>query len=462
LSRIFALGAVKSPIKALKNLSKISKVFMSGQPNRIYKFGKFSLNVAEGLLLKDEQPLSLTPKAFDLLVALVENNGRLLHKKLLMKRLWPNSFVEEANLTQYISILRKALGNGNDGHQYIETIPTRGYRFTATVKEIVQEVESSSSIKPSEKNGTEVTVSTYSDAGYADNRGQYVLVISATIKDVDKPIAAAIEAHLRKLSKDVTLTILRIEDGSVILILEGTRAGFERIRELVESGQLSEIFGFDVVDLRWGLSPERVKLEPRHTVQSYPEESPRRKDRSTQTQPAIVLTEPAFDKLLLSLDVDRERAAIRYEEIRQRLIKLFEARGASYPEELADETIDRVARKVEDIADMYVGDPVFYFYGVARNVYREHLRSRRSMPALQMLDMEIEDDERKHECLEKCLLNLSVEDRTLLLKYYESKESKIGSRKQLAVQLGIAPNALRLRVHRIRSKLGKCVSDCME
>ena len=78
----------------------------------LYEFGPFRLDPAERLLLRDGQPVALTPKCFDLLVVLVEDNGHLLEKGELLKRLWPDQFVEEANLSFNISSLRKALGEG--------------------------------------------------------------------------------------------------------------------------------------------------------------------------------------------------------------------------------------------------------------------------------------------------------------------------------------------------------------
>jgi eukaryotic-like serine/threonine-protein kinase len=99
----------------------------------VYDFGPFRLDAAERLLLRAGQPVSLTPKALDLLVYLVEQPGRLVTKQALMSALWPDSFVEETNLTYNISALRKALGDGQDGEQFIQTVPTRGYRFVAPV-----------------------------------------------------------------------------------------------------------------------------------------------------------------------------------------------------------------------------------------------------------------------------------------------------------------------------------------
>jgi DNA-binding winged helix-turn-helix (wHTH) protein/TolB-like protein/Tfp pilus assembly protein PilF len=100
-----------------------------------YEFGPFRLIPEERQLLRDNQPVPLTPKSFDLLLVLVENSGHLLEKTELMKRVWPESFVEEANLSVNVSALRRALGEGPNEHQYLETVQRRGYRFVASVKE---------------------------------------------------------------------------------------------------------------------------------------------------------------------------------------------------------------------------------------------------------------------------------------------------------------------------------------
>src|SRR5215510_9292224 len=109
---------------------------MSHQPKNLYEFGPFRLDAAERLLLRDGEAVPLTPKAFDLLLALVERHGHLLEKEELLKKVWPDTFVEEANLASNISQLRKALGDGENGYRYIETMPKRGYRFVAGVKEV--------------------------------------------------------------------------------------------------------------------------------------------------------------------------------------------------------------------------------------------------------------------------------------------------------------------------------------
>ncbi|MBA3715302.1 MAG: winged helix-turn-helix domain-containing protein [Pyrinomonadaceae bacterium] len=108
---------------------------MIRQSRHIYEFGPFRLIPDERQLLRDGQVVPLTPKAFDLLLVLVENSGHLIEKEELMKRVWPDSFVEEANLSVKMSALRRALGEGPNEHQYVETVPRHGYRFVAGVKE---------------------------------------------------------------------------------------------------------------------------------------------------------------------------------------------------------------------------------------------------------------------------------------------------------------------------------------
>jgi DNA-binding winged helix-turn-helix (wHTH) protein/TolB-like protein/Flp pilus assembly protein TadD len=109
---------------------------MFKQSKQLYEFGPFRLDVAERLFLKNEEPVALTPKAFEMLVVLVERSGHLVEKDELLKEVWRDQFVEESNLSQNIYLLRKALGEGATEHQYIETVPRRGYRFVADVREV--------------------------------------------------------------------------------------------------------------------------------------------------------------------------------------------------------------------------------------------------------------------------------------------------------------------------------------
>lgn len=108
---------------------------MESQENQSYEFGRFRLITADRLLLREGEPVPLTPKVFDILITLVEHNGQVVEKDDLMKKVWPSTFVEEGNLTQNVSLLRKALGESAGGAQFIETVPRRGYRFVAEIKE---------------------------------------------------------------------------------------------------------------------------------------------------------------------------------------------------------------------------------------------------------------------------------------------------------------------------------------
>ena len=107
----------------------------------LYEFGPFRLDAGERLLLCNGQPVSLTPKAFDVLLTLVEHHGRLLEKEELFKAVWPDTFVEESNLTSNITLIRKALNENGAGEQYIKTVPKRGYRFVAAVREVQPEFQ---------------------------------------------------------------------------------------------------------------------------------------------------------------------------------------------------------------------------------------------------------------------------------------------------------------------------------
>lgn len=112
------------------------KAVMGEQSKHFYEFGRFRIDIAQRLLHRDHEIVPLTPKVFDMLLTLVENSGQVVSKDSMMKKIWPDSFVEEGNLTQNISLLRKALGEGQNGHQFIETVARRGYRFIAPVREL--------------------------------------------------------------------------------------------------------------------------------------------------------------------------------------------------------------------------------------------------------------------------------------------------------------------------------------
>lgn len=181
------------------------------------------------------------------------------------------------------------------------------------------------------------------------------------------------------------------------------------------------------------------------------------------------LTQEAFDELLAWLNPDRELAAEKYEDVRNRLIRIIMHRGCTPAEDLADKTINKVAQKVHKIKAYYEGDPALYFYGVARNVINDYLRSKVEEvpiePEVLSAPPAPEPDEtgREHECLEKCLGELAPPDRALLLDYYrEEGGAKIEHHKELARRRGITVNALRIFVCRLRARFKQCMRECLE
>jgi len=180
------------------------------------------------------------------------------------------------------------------------------------------------------------------------------------------------------------------------------------------------------------------------------------------------LTTEALYKLLDHFSVNPEEAGRQYELMRIRLVRYFEWRLCPLAEDLADETINRVARRIDE------GENIFnlpaYFRTVARLVFMESLRERErsSVPLDDITEISAEqplDNEQREArllCLDECLAKLTIENSTLILKYYhDERRAKIDHRKQLAGTLGIPLNALRIRAHRIRTALEKCVEDCL-
>ena len=121
---------------------------MNNQISSLYEFGEFRVNVAERLLQRSGKDVSLPPKAFDLLLALLVRHGQVVTKDQLMNEVWPDTVVEETNLKVYVSTLRKALGEDGEGAKFIETLPRRGYRFAVPVTEIFPERPALSGLMP--------------------------------------------------------------------------------------------------------------------------------------------------------------------------------------------------------------------------------------------------------------------------------------------------------------------------
>lgn len=175
------------------------------------------------------------------------------------------------------------------------------------------------------------------------------------------------------------------------------------------------------------------------------------------------LTQEQFNELLAWLDPDPGRAGERYEAIRRRLITIFLNRGCDEAEDLADETINRVAKKAAVLKETYVGEPAPYFYGVAKKLFMEHLRRCSRRPQAPPPEPSRSEIEPHLKCLDECLAKLRPESRQLILRYYEErKQAKITAHKEMGETLGLSAGALRARVHRIRAKLEKCVLECLK
>jgi DNA-directed RNA polymerase specialized sigma24 family protein len=182
------------------------------------------------------------------------------------------------------------------------------------------------------------------------------------------------------------------------------------------------------------------------------------------------LTQESFAALLLFLDADRERAGEKYEELRRTLIRFFEWRGAPYPEEHSDETLNRVARKLG--AGLEINNMSGYCYEVARRVFLETIKavdSRRGSLESAESDLVAASDpfgeqiekELRLTCLEDCLRALPDESAELILEYYRYEQrGQIDRRRVLAERFGLRREALANRVQRLRDKLEHCVSVC--
>lgn len=175
------------------------------------------------------------------------------------------------------------------------------------------------------------------------------------------------------------------------------------------------------------------------------------------------LTRPALDRLLGWLDADKAAAAKKYEHTRRALIRFFESRGCHTPDEQADRTIDRVAKRIDEGANLWVDEPVMYFYGVAKHVLQEYFRRQSGswQRALYVPD-DAESLHRRYDCMGRCLDALPADSRALLVDYCSAeKREKERVRQMLAEKLGVTINTLRLRVHRLREQLARCVRGCM-
>lgn len=184
------------------------------------------------------------------------------------------------------------------------------------------------------------------------------------------------------------------------------------------------------------------------------------------------LTQAGFELLLARLHPERDQAGQKYELLRAKLLKFFAYRGCASPDQAADETVNRVARRLEEGEAIRAEDASAYFLGVARNVLREYWArpegSWRPLDDIAPGDLtappEPQDDEegeRLWACFDRCLGALDPNQRELVVEYYEwGRRQRIGSRKELCSRLGLTVNAVRIRAHRIRASLESCVRRC--
>jgi DNA-directed RNA polymerase specialized sigma24 family protein len=183
---------------------------------------------------------------------------------------------------------------------------------------------------------------------------------------------------------------------------------------------------------------------------------------SRQTKRA--LTAEAFGKFLRWLSEDDERAVREYQSIRMKLVRYFVNKGCSDPDELFDKTVDIVVGKIDTWQER--PSPLAYCYGVAKNIWREDLRKRKSATLNEDIALPLYPDPQIHEqdlkCLERCVNRLPPSDRDIVTRYYQGQSrNKIEIRRRLADGLG-GLNVLRIKMCRIRKDLRFCVADCIE
>lgn len=210
--------------------------------------------------------------------------------------------------------------------------------------------------------------------------------------------------------------------------------------------------------------PSSFRLVPRH------EESPPARGAAevvTAVAEKGKLTREGFDKFLFRLNPDRDTAGRKYEVLRSKLISYFDWRNCPFPEDHADEALTRVIRKIE--AGEEIRDPSTYVFGIARMLLLEIARNREKeraalnlLPDTQSVDTESDEAQNRINCLRQCLAALPEKSRELITEYYEGEgPAKINRRKELAADLGMQLNALRIRACRLREKLEECMGRCL-
>jgi DNA-directed RNA polymerase specialized sigma24 family protein len=181
-----------------------------------------------------------------------------------------------------------------------------------------------------------------------------------------------------------------------------------------------------------------------------------------------ILTQSAFRQLLDWLDEGVNSDGTRYLEIRKRLALYFDRKNCLTPDEMADETLNRVARRLEEEGAISTDTPAHYCYIVARFVLLEDFRRSpekpidEKIPAISDATDQQQETERRFGCLERCMETLDPDERTLIVNYYQGEQrAKIENRRAIALKLGMTVNALSIRACRIRTKLENCVRKCL-
>lgn len=192
-----------------------------------------------------------------------------------------------------------------------------------------------------------------------------------------------------------------------------------------------------------------------------------------------LLTESAFCQFLNWLDEGVDSGGEKYLEMRRRLVSYFDRKNCFSPDELADETLNRVARRLEEEGSITNASPAHYCYIVAKFIFLEYLRRTEraqvgidelsplsdaslSPPAISERKREAESEEKRLNCLEHCLKDLERNNREMIVQYYQGEQkAKIANRRALAEASGITMNALGIRVCRIRDRLEACMTRCL-
>ena len=173
-------------------------------------------------------------------------------------------------------------------------------------------------------------------------------------------------------------------------------------------------------------------------------------------------THEAFEKLLAWLNSDRDQAVEQYETIYFRVVRILAAKGCYEAEDLADQTVNVVASKIDDLRANYHGDPALYFYGVAKKIHQEWLKRR--TPPTPPAPIDKTETELRCQCLEKCLQKvINGDEAKTVVRYHEGEgQQRIENRKQIAAELGITLNALRIRICHLQARLRPCIEECVE